>query len=137
MSVRFKEDLGDAVLLDVPADALDRLQGARDADRLALRIENGRTRNAVALFDSACLADVKRDGVRPAARRGVQVDVVGRKSRAPTAVAPVRRAASLNSAGPKSGAPSSVPELAEAFVLAFAAHGEVLALGALRRRFVE
>ena len=35
-----------------------------------------------------------------------------RKSRAPTAVAPVLLAWSLNSAGPKSGAPSSVANLA-------------------------
>ena len=59
--------LGNAVFLDVPANAFHRLQGAGNADRFTVRIEDGWTGDAVAFFDSACLADVKRDGVRSAA----------------------------------------------------------------------
>ena len=60
-------ELGDAVLLDVPTDAFDRLEGAGNADGFAFLVKDGGTGDAVALFDSSCLADVKRNGVRPTA----------------------------------------------------------------------
>ena len=42
----------------------------------AVFVEDGWAGDAVALFDSARLTDVERDGVRPATRGRVQVDVV-------------------------------------------------------------
>ena len=127
-----ERELGDAVLLDVPTDAFDRLKGAGNADGFAFLVKDGGTGDAVALFDSACFTDVKRNGVRPAARGGVQVDVVRDEEVART-----------NGCGP--GSAGRIVEfcrtevwcafvraqLAQPLVLAFAAHGEVFAFWTL------
>ena len=62
-----ERELGDAVLLDVPTNALDGLEGAGDANGLTMLVKDGWTGDAVTLLDATSLSDVKRNGVRPTA----------------------------------------------------------------------
>ena len=70
-------NLGDAVLLDEPADAFDALEFSGDPDVLALCVLDDGTSEGIAF---ACLATffayIEGDGVGAAGRGGVEVDVV-------------------------------------------------------------
>src|SRR5690606_22167759 len=72
-----ERQLRDAVLLDVPADALHRLELAGDLHGFAVGIEHGLAGEGIALaLHTAGLTDVEGDGIGAACAGGVEVDVV-------------------------------------------------------------
>ena len=125
-------DLGNAVVLDVPADGLGAFQGAGDHDGLAVLVLDGLAAGLATLaHGTALLAHVEGDGVGAAGGGGVEVVVDGHEEVAGT---------HLGGAGaggvvvPGVGTEVGLPLLgakarAEALVLAGAAVGQVAALG--------
>ena len=122
--------LGDAIFLDVPSDALDALQQARLAHWVSLRIVHNGTGQTAFPLHAAVLPQVEGHRIGAAGGRGVQVDVVGHEE-IPGADGrgPGGAGALIELGRAEVRSPDRIRKLVKPLVLALPAMGQVLTFG--------